>query len=80
VTPVYVPSLPDLEPAPCPDCQGEGGHHDDHTKPGQACTSCNGSGEIEVCPNCHTQPYVVAGIEACGCTVAVFALTDERAA
>ena len=78
--PVYVPSLPDLEPVSCPDCQGAGGFDGDHTEPGTVCQTCNGSGEIEVCPNCRTQPYVVEGVEACGCTVAVFALTEGEAA
>ncbi len=80
MSPVYVPSLPDLELAACPACHGEGGHRGDHTEPGTVCQSCNGSGEVEVCPNCRTQPYVVGGIEACGCTVAVFALAEEEAA
>jgi hypothetical protein len=44
------------------------------------CARCNGAGEIDVCPNCRTQPYVVGGVEACGYTVAVFALTEEEAA
>lgn len=80
MVPVSIPTVPDLEPVPCPNCQGEGGHQGDHTEPGEVCETCNGSGEIEVCPNCHMQPWVAEGIEACDCTVAVFALTDEQAA
>lgn len=80
MTPLYIPSLPDLEPVPCPSCEGPGGFEGDHTEPDSVCETCNGSGEIEVCPNCHMQPWVAKGIEVCGCTVAVFTLADERAA
>ncbi len=77
---VYIPSLPDLEPNPCPSCQELGGHEGDHTDPNKVCEACNGTGEVEVCPNCRAQPYVVGGLEACGCTVAVFALAEGEAA
>jgi len=76
VIPVYVPSLPDLEPSPCPSCQGLGGHEGDDTEPGKACEACNGTGEVETCLNCRTVPRVQHGFEVCGCTVAVFALGE----
>jgi hypothetical protein len=40
----------------------------------QSYQAWGGAGEIDVCPNCRMEPYVVEGIEACGCTVVVFAL------
>lgn len=80
MAPVYVPTLPDLEPVPCPSCEGVGGFEGDHTDPGEICETCNGSGEIEVCPNCRAVPTVGHGVEACGCTVAVFALAEGEAA
>jgi hypothetical protein len=40
------------------------------------CTTCNGAGEIDVCPNCQTVPTVLEGLEVCGCTVVVVALPE----
>ena len=80
MTPIYVPSLPDLEPTPCPSCQGQGGFDGDHTEPGKVYQAWGGAGETDVCPNCRMEPYLVEGIEACGCTVVVFALTEKAAA
>lgn len=74
MVPVYVPTLPDLEPIPCPECQGEGGFEGVHIELGDVCADCGGEGEIDVCPNCHMQPFIAEGLEVCGCTVAVFAL------
>ncbi len=78
--PVYTPTLPEPEPIPCPTCGGEGGFEGVHMEPSEVCEECDGAGEIDVCPNCHMQPTLVKDMEVCGCTVAVFALDEVRAA
>lgn len=44
----------------CPECEDE---------PRNDCRTCAGSGSFEVCGGCRQRPWVIAGSEACECTM-----------
>lgn len=52
---------------PCPTCGGDSYLEDE--RGARKCVTCNATGQVEVCECCNEVPTVIAGYEACGCTV-----------
>ena len=63
-------NLPPLIEAPCPHCDGEGGHEYATPSPESIlvrCEGCAGKAVIYVCPSCGEEPFVWQGLELCSC-------------
>lgn len=48
----------------CPDCQGNGTRYDYNTRSEYLCETCDGKGELELCPSCR-HGKEINGVQNC---------------